>query len=344
MKFVSFYNPQRRQRLGLLAKDEVLDLQKIGLELHVDLPHNINDFLKGGEEFMMIASEIESRFINNQLNDFKNAIYNLDSVKLTAPIPNPPSCRDAYAFRRHVASARLNRGLQMIPEFDQFPIFYFTNHNGITGQGDISVELDHLQKLDFELELAAVIGKKGKNISSNDADSYIAGFTIMNDFSARTLQMEEMTLSLGPAKGKDFATAIGPWLVTPDELEDYKINTQFGNIYNLQMSARHNGKLVSTGNAKDMNWTFAEIIERASYGVEIYPGDVIGSGTVGTGCYLELNGTWAREAKERNESFSPVWLNAGDEIELEITGLGNLTNKIVLSDNNFSILSKKKNI
>ena len=230
----------------------------------------------------------------------------------------------------------------MIPEFDQFPVFYFTNHNAIFGEGEIVVEEDHLQKLDFELEAAIVIGKKGKNISSKDADSYIAGYTIMNDLSARKLQMEEMKLNLGPAKGKDFATVIGPYLVTADELEKNTIETPSGNKYDLRMTAKHNGKLISEGNLKDMNWTFAEIIERASYGVELYPGDVIGSGTVGTGCYLELNGTSALEAKEKGEEFTPIWLKEGDTIELEIDGLGILKNKIVKAKNSYSILAKKK--
>jgi fumarylacetoacetate (FAA) hydrolase len=229
----------------------------------------------------------------------------------------------------------------MIPEFEQFPVFYFTNHNSIIGEGDVVVEEDHLNKLDFELEAAIVIGKKGKNINVKKADSYIAGYMIMNDLSARHLQMEEMKLNLGPAKGKDFATAVGPWLVTSDELQQYKIETTSGNKYDLKMTAYHNGNLISNGNMKDMNWTFAEIIERASYGVELLPGDIIGSGTVGTGCYLELNGTWALEAKEKGEEFSPIWLKDGDIIELEITGLGRLKNRIVKSKNNYSILSKK---
>jgi fumarylacetoacetate (FAA) hydrolase len=232
----------------------------------------------------------------------------------------------------------------MIPEFDQYPVFYFTNHNAIYGEGEIRVENDHLQKLDFELEAAVVIGKEGRNISVKEADSFIAGYLIMNDLSARVLQMEEMKLNLGPAKGKDFATSIGPWLVTPDELDQYKILTDAGNKYDLQMTAKHNGKLISDGNMKDMNWTFAEIIERASYGVRLLAGDVIGSGTVGTGCYLELNGTWALEAKEKGKDFTPVWLQDGDEIELEITGLGILKNKIVKRKKERSILAKKKNI
>jgi fumarylacetoacetate (FAA) hydrolase len=206
------------------------------------------------------------------------------------------------------------------------------------------VENDHLQQLDFELEAAIVIGRRGRNIEASEADRYIAGYTIMNDFSARVLQMEEMKLNLGPAKGKDFATAIGPWLVTPDELATARIDTEYGSKYDLRMTARHNGTMISDGNLAQMNWTFAEIIERASYGVDIFPGDVIGSGTVGTGCYLELNGTAALKAKEKGESFSTVWLRVGDRIELDIEKLGTLTHTISKAPGDRSILAKKKNV
>src|SRR3989338_5869785 len=313
MKLISFLNQKKEEHAGILTHDRILDLQM-----------TMNEFLSGG------------------LKAKSKKSLSLKEIKLLAPIPYPPSCRDAYAFRQHVEAARRNRGMEMIPQFDQYPVFYFTNHTAIVGEGKVVVEKDHLEKLDFELEVACVIGKRGKNIESKNADAYIVGFTIMNDFSARKLQMEEMLLSLGPAKGKDFATALGPWLVIPDELEPYKIKTPFGNTYDLSMKAFHNGKQVSEGNMKDMNWTFAEIIERCSYGVELQPGDVIGSGTVGTGCYMELNGTWALKAKEKGESFTPVWLNSGDTIELEVAGLGKLKNTIVKTPKDYSILAKKK--
>ena len=166
----------------------------------------------------------------------------------------------------------------------------------------------------------------------------------MNDLSARKLQMEEMKLNLGPMKGKDFATVIGPWLVTPDELELYKIETANGLKFDLKMKAFHNDKQISEGTMKDMDWTFAEIIERASYGVKVFPGDIIGSGTVGTGCYLELNGTWAIEAREKGEDFTPVWLQEGDTITCEIEGLGKLENKIGKKTPDYSILARKKKV
>jgi fumarylacetoacetate (FAA) hydrolase len=261
--------------------------------------------------------------------------------ELLAPVPHPSSCRDGYAFRQHVASARRNRKLDMIPEFDSYPIFYFTNHNAIQGPGEITCMPDHFEKLDFELEAAVVIGKKGRNICAAEADDYIAGYMIMNDMSARTLQMEEMLLNLGPAKGKDFSTVIGPWLVTPDELEAYKVPAKpghIGNAYNLSMKCWVNGVEVSSGSVADMDWTFAEIIERCAYGVDILPGDVIGSGTVGTGCFLELNGTGLLN----DPSFKPQWLQEGDVVEMEITGLGRLSNTILKEPTDWSILKLKK--
>jgi fumarylacetoacetate (FAA) hydrolase len=244
----------------------------------------------------------------------------ISEVKLFAPIPRPTSMRDGYAFRQHVDAARRNRGVEMIEEFDLFPVFYFTNHQAVIGPGPMEVMPEHLKKLDYELEAAIVIGKMGRNISAKEADSYIAGYTIMNDWSARYLQMEEMKLSLGPAKGKDFATAIGPWLVTKDELEDRKISSDVGDRYDLTMTCSVNGKEYSRGNLKDMTWTFAQIIERASYGVTLYPGDVIGSGTVGTGCLLELNGS---------KITDNLWIKVGDVVTCSIERLGDLTNTVV---------------
>jgi fumarylacetoacetate (FAA) hydrolase len=239
---------------------------------------------------------------------------------LRAPIPRPPSMRDGYAFRQHVETARKNRGMPMIPEFDQFPVFYFTNHQAVIGPGELRVQKQHLDRLDFELEAAIVVGKRGRNVPAAKADALVFGMTIMNDFSARALQMEEMKLSLGPAKGKDFATALGPVLVTLDELGGTA--SPVGLVFDRAMRAFVNGKQVSTGNVKDMNWTFAQILERASYGVTLYPGDVIGSGTCGTGCFLELNGSKITDNQ---------WLQPGDVVALEIDGLGRLENTVVVA-------------
>lgn len=296
----------------------------------------MNEFLAGGEELMDRAKKVNEEIISGKLEAKEEVFF-----ELLAPVPHPTSCRDGYAFRQHVASARRNRKADMIPEFDQYPIFYFTNHNAIQGPGDIECMPDHFQKLDFELEAAVVIGKKGRNITAAEADDYIAGYMIMNDMSARTLQMEEMVLNLGPAKGKDFSTVIGPWLVTPDELEVYKIPAKeghVGNRYDLKMKCWVNGLEVSSGSVGEMDWTFAEIIERCAYGVDILPGDVIGSGTVGTGCFLELNGTGLLN----DPNFKPQWLQPGDIVEMEISGLGRLSNTIRKANSDFSILDLKK--
>ncbi|MDE3145307.1 MAG: fumarylacetoacetate hydrolase family protein, partial [Bacteroidota bacterium] len=193
-----------------------------------------------------------------------------------------------------------------------------------------------------ELEAAIVICKQGRNIPAHEADSYIGGLMIMNDMSARTLQREEMLLNLGPAKGKDFATVTGPYLVTLDELEPFVTHCKEGHTgksWDLKMKCFVNGVQVSEGNLGDMDWTFAEIIERASYGATLYPGDIIGSGTVGTGCFLEINGT----KKLQDPAYTPQWLQEGDTIEMIIDGLGSLHNTII-KENDYSILKNKKNV
>jgi len=332
MKIVT-YKYKESVNLGLIINKKIHSLSSIAISM--------NDFLQMGEDAMGKAKELEESIKNGNSNS--EGISVSDS-ELLAPVPNPPSCRDAYAFRQHVATARRNRGVDMIPEFDQFPIFYFTNHNAILGPTDsILCMPDHMQKLDFELEAAIVIGKKGRNIKAKDADRYIAGYLIMNDMSARALQMEEMKLNLGPAKGKDFCTIIGPYLVTKDELSDKKVKTtegHNGDTYSLNMKCWLNGELLSEGNMKDMNWTFAEIVERCAYGADILPGDVIGSGTVGTGCLLELNGSH----KLKNPDYQPVWLKDGDIIEMEIESLGRIKNKVVLEKNSHSLFALKKNM
>ena len=244
----------------------------------------------------------------------------LDSVELIAPLPRPNSFRDAYAFRQHVEAGRRNRGLDMIPEYDQIPVFYFSNHNSITGPGTVNVYEKHMDKLDFELEIAIIIGSEGVNIKASDADQYIFGYTIMNDWSARALQMQEMKLNLGPAKGKDFATSIGPHITTIDELDEYKLSSDEFTEYDIPLTASVNGIKVSEDNLKNMTWTFAEIIERASYGTTLFPGDIIGSGTCGTGCFLELNGS-----KDQKQ-----WLQDRDIVEINAGILGKLTNQIKL--------------
>ncbi len=334
MKLLTYLKEEREQ-LGVLVGDMIYDMDV----LHPDLPNSMNLFLNYWEDYFAVAQAGELMLQEGTRTSNKGVP--LKEVQLMAPVPFPPSCRDGYAFRQHVAAARRNRKVDMIPEFDQYPIFYFTNHHSIQGPGDIRCMPDHFEKLDFELEAAIVICKHGRNIKAEDADEYIGGLMIMNDMSARRLQMEEMLLNLGPAKGKDFSTVIGPWLVTADELEKFAVpckENHSGKNRNLRMQCFVNSKQVSDGNLADMDWTFAEIIERASYGVDLYPGDVIGSGTVGTGCFLELNGT----GKLNDPNYTEQWLQPGDVVEMEIDGLGKLSNTIVAEESEWSILKLKK--
>ncbi len=336
MKIVSYLKEDHEQ-LAVLVDGLLYDMELI----HPDIPNTMSMFLNYWDEMYPVVQAGELAIQDGVIG--KSRAVPVDSVRLLAPVPFPTSCRDGYAFRQHVAAARRNRNAPMIPEFDQYPIFYFTNHHSIQGPGDIRCMPDHFQKLDFELEVAIVIARHGRNIPAEEADSYIGGLMIMNDMSARRLQMEEMLLNLGPAKGKDFSTVIGPWLVTLDELEQYEVPCKEGHTgksWDLRMQCRINGIQVSDGKVSDMDWTFAELIERASYGADLYPGDVIGSGTVGTGCFLELNGT----GKLNDPDYKEQWLQAGDNIELEVDGLGILANTIVREEDSASLLAKKKNI
>jgi fumarylacetoacetate (FAA) hydrolase len=336
MKLVSYLN-EDQDRLALLVDGLLYDAEV----LHPDLPHNMSMFLNYWDDAYPMALGLEVMIKEGKISKSKGFAY--EGTNILAPVPYPTSCRDGYAFRQHVEAARRNRKVPMIPEFDQYPIFYFTNHHSIQGPGPIQCMPDHFEKLDFELEVAIVVCKHGRNIRAEEADEYIGGLMIMNDMSARRLQMEEMLLNLGPAKGKDFSTVIGPWLVTLDELQPFEVPTKAGHTgksFNLHMQCRVNGKQVSDGNMKDMDWTFAELIERASYGVNLYAGDVIGSGTVGTGCFLELNGT----GKLNDPNYVEQWLQPGDVVEMEIDGLGILSNTIIQEEDDFSLLARKKQI
>ena len=334
MKLVT-YLKEGHDQLAILVDDKLYDTDL----LHPDLPVSMSMFLNYWDDFYPLALAAEKQIKSGNNNSVLG--FTINDAELLAPVPHPTSCRDGYAFRQHVAAARRNRKVDMISEFDQYPIFYFTNHNSIQGPGNIYCMPDHFEKLDFELEAAIVINRSGRNIKAAEADEYIAGLMIMNDMSARRLQMEEMLLNLGPAKGKDFSTVIGPMLVTLDELEPFEIPCKEGHTgksWNLNMKCWVNGIQVSQGNVGDMDWTFAEIIERCSYGVNLYAGDVIGSGTVGTGCFLELNGT----GKLNDPNYQEQWLQPNDVVEMEIDGLGKLSNTIVKEESDFSILKLKK--
>ena len=270
-----------------------------------------------GSNFIDIFDLLENiKKVDTYLKSDNLLILDIDSLDLLPPL-KPRSLRDAYAFRQHVETSRKNRGLEMITEFDDFPVYYYSNADAVMGPGNINIDDVFMNKLDFELEVAILIGKEGINIDCKDADNYIAGFMIMNDFSARDLQMAEMKLNLGPAKGKDFATTIGPFLVTPDELKNQIIPSESGNKLSLKMECFINSKKISEDNLINLSWTFSQIIERVSMGTRIFPGDIIGSGTCATGCFLELNQT--------NDT---QWLKKEDIIELKVESLGTLKNTI----------------
>ena len=309
-----------KELIGLLKKDSLINLNVFFGEISL-------------LELIQLPDWKELIINKTKLNNL--TIHKLEEVKLLAPIPRPNSLRDAYAFKQHVETSRKNRGLEMIKEFDDFPVFYFSNHNAIFGPNDdIECMPSHFEKLDYELEIAILIGKEGRNIKAKNAKEYIAGFMIMNDMSSRGLQMKEMKLNLGPAKGKDFASVLGPYLVTPDELSGNVVNEDdSGCNYNLEMTCSVNGKLLSKGNLKDMAWSFEKIIERVSYGASVYPGDIIGSGTVGTGCLLEINGT----NKLKHSDFTEIWLKENDVVEMEIENLGKITNKIISNNSIYKI-------
>ena len=237
----------------------------------------------------------------------------VDEVSFLSPL-KPTTLRDGYAFEQHVKTANRNRGREVPEEWYQFPVFYFTNPNAVFGHEDVIPYPPYTQALDYELEIAAVIGKAGVNIKPKDAEQYIFGYTIFNDWSARDVQRKEMAVGLGPAKGKDFASSFGPLIVTHESIADKAVGRP--GVYDLEMRARVNGVEMSRGNFKDIHWSFGEIIARASESVVLNPGDVIGSGTVGTGCLLELT------------KFQGPWLKHGDVVELEIERIGILRNTV----------------
>jgi len=239
-------------------------------------------------------------------------VHELVDVEPLAPIPVPPSIRDFMAFEEHVVTSSEALGLTVPADWYQIPVFYFTNPAAVRGPNqDVRISPGS-KSFYFELEVAAVIGEPGSDIQAADADKHIAGYTVFCDWSARDLQEREMRLNLGPAKGKDTATSIGPVLVTPDELEHYRA----GKAYDLEMTASVNGRLYSRGNFSSIYWSFPKMIERASRGTELRTGDVIGSGTVGTGCILELSRVHGADAYP--------WLSAGDVVELNVARIGSL--------------------
>mgnify|MGYP001166677307 CR=1 FL=1 len=305
------YSYNNVKSLGcIIDKSKIINVSKSS---NRTLPDNLADYL--------IDFELNNLSLSKIIKSGSIKFIDLKDAKIETLI-NPKSFRDFYAFRQHVKAGRKSRSLDMIPEYDQFPVFYFSNHNSIIGPGKIELFNKQIDKLDFELEICLIISKHGRNIKAKDAYQYVAGFTILNDWSSRQIQMDEMKLNLGPAKGKDFATSIGPYLVTLDELKDKMIGNLEDLRYDLDMKAFLNNKLVSIDNFKNITWSFSDMIERASYGVDLVPGDLLGSGTCATGCLLEIN----------QINNTEMWLQDGDVVKLKIDRLGELENKVVCID------------
>lgn len=331
MKYITFISPDspREPKLGAMLDNIVIDLHAAqswaqgARSLPPEpLPPSLFELIHTGG-----SAETYARKLLNELDqvDTLNAKgahkvrvgWRLDEVQLFPPLPRPMSLRDFYGFENHVKAAYANIGRDIPEVWFEFPSFYYTSANSIFGTNEGVPYPKYTQALDFELEIACVIGKIGRDIKVEEAHQYIFGYMIMNDWSARDVQKKEMKM-LGPAKSKDFATSLGPYLVTPDELSDRASDR--ATVYDLAMMARVNGVEKSRGNFKDIHYTFAQMITRASEDAFLLPGDVLGSGTVGTGCLLELT-----------KGEGP-WLNAGDVVELEIERLGVLKNQIVLSN------------
>jgi fumarylacetoacetate (FAA) hydrolase len=326
MRLVSFSRPGAAERLlGALEGDRVLELAAAasivapGLDSQGRL-RSLDCLLSDWDQGLPLARSVMERAGGGpgasggtRAQELAPTWHPRSRITLHPPVTRPPTVRDFYAFEAHVKNARARRKLEVPAEWYEFPAFYYSNPGSLVGDGAPVKRPSWTEALDYELEIACVIGTRARDVPADRWRSVVAGFTILNDWSARDVQRKEMAIGLGPAKGKDFTTSLGPALVTLDELE----SKRRGDHFDLTMEGRVNGATLSRGNAKDMHFTFGQMIARASQDVYLFPGDVIGSGTVGGGCILELG-----------PEVHP-WLKPGDEVTLEIERLGTLTNTIV---------------
>lgn len=300
MRWASHRDGAGRERVAVVDGEDLFSLEP-GVRLVDLLPGGAPELRAAGEAALARPGEV----------------VRIEAASLLAPVPRPPSVRDFYAFEEHVRTARKRRGLEMDPDWYELPVFYFSNPVAVMGPFEDVPVPPGSSALDYELEVAAIVGTGGGDLDAGTAEKHIAGFCVMNDWSARDIQRREMKLSMGPVKGKDFATTMGPFLVTPDELEPHRK----GKAYDLAMTATVNGKEYSRATLADIYWSFGEMLAYASRGTELVPGDVIGSGTCGTGCILELSLVHGEEAYP--------WLAPGDEVSLEVEHLGRITSRVV---------------
>ena len=282
MKFVTYTNIDgETPRFGFKRGDEIVDVIRSGIWVNennkdasfLSIPTTLKLALGNWDinfsKLKKLNQAIPDTDLSSLETDEKPIAIKEGDANLLPPVPNPDTFRDFYAFEQHVKAARKLRGLEMHPDWYKLPIFYFSNPTTLYGHGEIVPYPIGTEELDFELEIAIIIANGGQNIKKENADKMIAGYTILNDWSARDLQREEMQLNLGPAKGKDFANSFGPYLVTPDELTDAWDN----NKLHLRMTCHVNGKLISDGNTNDLYHSFPTMIERASMNVDLRPGD-----------------------------------------------------------------------
>ncbi|MFC5748492.1 fumarylacetoacetate hydrolase family protein [Actinomadura rugatobispora] len=301
MKFVRFSGPDDRIQVAVVVRDRFRVLA--GVE-------DLLPLIESGESALLDAGRAAEK-AGEEVDPAETQIL--------SPLATPPTFRDFYAFEQHVRAGRAWRGLEMDPTWYQIPVFYFSNPYAFRADGDIPMP-PGASKFDFELEVAAIVGKAGSNLTVEEAEDHIIGYCVLNDWSGRDVQHREMTLSLGPVKGKDTATGLGPYLVTKDELAPYATATGFDRAMTLTV----NGRLYAEANWSDVHWSFPQMVAYAARGTEVRPGDVIGSGTCGTGCILELSRTHGEEKYP--------WLKPGDEVVATIEGLGSLRNTIVDAD------------
>jgi fumarylacetoacetate (FAA) hydrolase len=314
MKLVTYTHPAHgaEPRAGVLQGDRVLNASRL---LEVRDATSVLHLLEARGDTLASLDDAARAFAADHeatVHVPRDLAVPAWETTLLAPVQHPPSIRDFFAFERHVAAGYRPRGRDIPAAWYETPVFYFGHTGNLLGPDAPVPKPAAVRELDFELELAAVIGSGGREIPAARAWQHIAGFTVMNDWSARDIQRQEMSVGLGPAKGKDFATSFGPALVTLDELAD-RID---GDRISLTMIARVNGDEVGRDDAASMHWSFPALIEAASRHVDLRPGDIIGSGTCGGGCIFELG------------ADNVPWLEPGDEVELEIEFIGRLRNTI----------------
>ena len=294
MKLTSFtLNRTDEPRVGVLIGNDVLDL------------HRASKNKLSGDMLTLIQNwEDVYETVNHLVQNLdKSFLYKSSEIIFCVPISNPPSLRDFFAFEEHAKAGARRRNEELPKEWYEVPAYYKGNHRELYGPEQEIPWPYYTRKLDFECEIACVISEKGKNISIKDAEKYIFGYMIFNDFSARDIQKKEMALRMGPTKGKDFANAFGPYIVTSDEVDPQK---------DFSLTVKVNGEVWSSGHFKDQYWGFPLMVSYLSQEENIYPGDILGSGTFYKGCGLDLD----------------RWIKPGDVVELEVPKLGILRNKV----------------